>query len=627
MARHLGLGPVFAFEWLMASRRWQAYALRSVTVLLFLAGMLLIWAESPYARSWDQADVSIQQQAEIGRSFFTSTSMILLGLIGLVAPAATAGSICLDKARGNLTLLFASDLRSDEIVLGKLAARMVPVLGLILSAAPVMAIGTLFGGIDPMDLIGTIFVMLGVAFFGCSLAMMLSVWGRKTHEVLMLTYVILIIFLLSPMISWGIMEVLGSQRFEMSAIFQVLVMLNPVFLIMATIEPPPGNWQVTLVTKLIFLGVGLAASACFLGVSIWRIRPVVIEQFGRAEKARRRSIRRRLASLTESDRFTRVAPGTANLIRGLRRIWPAPSLDRNPVFWRECQRTSPSRLSLVSWSLYILLCGGFSVYAIVLMWIGRREGYSIGIFMNTVQVPLGLLLLSVSAATSLSEERQRGSLDVLLASPMTTRAIVWGKWRGTFRSVPPLLILPTAITIGMAFSTGRFLAIPIFMGLIISYGAAITSLGLAMATWFSRVGRAAGSTTGAYVFMCVAWPILAILLFSSGDRKFGVGVATGSPFVGIGVYSALIGESSPSDDFAAQTFWTLIWTIGYLGAAAGLLLMTVTSFDRFLGRIDDLSSLTPWDRERPDKLLFPRLHEVPNPVTIADPAAESTGPG
>ena len=41
--------------------------------------------------------------------------------------------------------------------------------------------------------------------------------------------------------------------------------------------------------------------------------------------------------------------------------------------------------------------------------------------MSAFQVGLGLLLLCVSAATSLAEERVRGSLDVLLSTPMSTR--------------------------------------------------------------------------------------------------------------------------------------------------------------------------------------------------------------
>ena len=55
--------------------------------------------------------------------------------------------------------------------------------------------------------------------------------------------------------------------------------------------------------------------------------------------------------------------------------------------------------------------------------------------MNGFQVAVGLLLLSVGAATSLAEERVRGSLDVLLSTPMSTRSILAGKWWGSFRRV------------------------------------------------------------------------------------------------------------------------------------------------------------------------------------------------
>jgi ABC-type transport system involved in multi-copper enzyme maturation permease subunit len=202
MARRVGLGPVFAFEWLMTARWWQTYAMRSTTVLL-LGAMSIAWLESPAGRT-ATGELSIVQQAEVSRAFFGATAMILLGLVGLAAPAAAAGSICQDKARGNLTLLFATDLSDAEIVLGKLAARLVPVLGLILCATPVLSIATLFGGIDPVGLVGALLVVLACAVFGCTLALTLSVWGRKTHEVLMATYVFGILYLLSAPILAGI---------------------------------------------------------------------------------------------------------------------------------------------------------------------------------------------------------------------------------------------------------------------------------------------------------------------------------------------------------------------------------------------------------------------------------------
>ena len=199
-----GLGPVFAYEWLTASRRWQGYALRSLLVLLLLLGLSGVWL----GHHDGTGELSVRQLAEIGRGFYAVATLILLGLVGLGAPAAAAGAICLDKARGNLTLLFATDLTDAEIVLGKLAARLVPVLGLIACAAPVMALATLLGGVDPEMPIGAILVCLACAVFGCTLALTLSVWGRKTHEVLLATYAFGIFWLLSAPIWAGLVWML-----------------------------------------------------------------------------------------------------------------------------------------------------------------------------------------------------------------------------------------------------------------------------------------------------------------------------------------------------------------------------------------------------------------------------------
>ena len=82
MARRVGLGPVFAFEWRMASRRWQAYALRALTVLLLLGAMAPVWFVEP-----SPGETPFARQAQMGEVFYLWTAIILLGLVGLAAPA------------------------------------------------------------------------------------------------------------------------------------------------------------------------------------------------------------------------------------------------------------------------------------------------------------------------------------------------------------------------------------------------------------------------------------------------------------------------------------------------------------------------------------------------------------
>src|SRR5262249_34776891 len=151
---------------------------------------------------------------------------------------------------------------------------------------------------------------------------------------------------------------------------------------------------------------------------------------------------------------------------------PAPSLDGNPVLWREWHRRQPSRWSLAVWGLFGVLSTVFGLCAIIqtLLSTGRR-GRQLGALGSGLHVSAALLLLSISAVTSPAEERQRGALAVLLAPPLSTRSIVLGKWWGAFRGVPPLAVLPVLIAGALATHTEFALGPLLIGGLVIAYGA------------------------------------------------------------------------------------------------------------------------------------------------------------
>src|SRR5258705_3539452 len=180
---------------------------------------------------------------------------------------------------------------------------------------------------------------------------------------------------------------------------------------------------------------------------------------------------------------------------------------------------------------------------------GQGVGRELVMVVNAVRVGGGLLMLSVSAATSLAEERQRGSLDLLMATPLPSRSIVWGKWWGTFRSVPRLLILPSLLTSALSLHTGHLWGVALMAALILAYGAAITSLGLALATWMPRMGRAVGTTVGLYTMMCIGWIPLSLVIFGDGPGDEGIGVVAGGPPGGVGTYRPLVGGGGPGPEF------------------------------------------------------------------------------
>jgi ABC-type transport system involved in multi-copper enzyme maturation permease subunit len=553
----IGTGPVFAYEWLIGSRRWQMYALRSAFVLVLLVGMIIVALSNDFRYS----GVSIRALATVGTKFSETLVGLQLALVLLVAPAATAGAICVDKARGTLTHLLVTDLSDAEIVLGKLAARLVPVLGLVCCTAPVMLIATLLGGADPAGLVGAFLTSIGLACFGCSLAFALSVWGRKTHEVLLAAYLFITIWLLAgPGLSTAIAVSGGT-----TSVPEWFGKLNPYLLCYGNVMRPGsvGVWDYAVFfVTFVLLAVALAT------LSVVRIRAVTIRhQSG--------PLRKRLLS--------RQIP-----FSGLAKLWsalPGPSLDGNPVLWREWHRNRPSRWSQICWVVYVLIAGGFSAYLIFEGIAGAGSGGrvdALAAFTNGFQVATALLLLSVSAASALAEERLRGSLDVLLATPLSTSSIVWGKWWGAFRTVPLLCLLPCVVLASLSIGKWDVMS-PLVLGVnIVAMGAAITSLGLALATWVKRLGRAITISVVVNVLLTAGWFFL--ILAVSSFHTTGEHMAMASPFFGPGnitFHGAAHQSGSRAGVLVAGFAWSIVFALG----SAGFLALTLLTFDRCLGRM------------------------------------------
>ena len=313
MAKRISLGPVFESEWLAVSRRWQWYAARSVLVLAVLFGVSILW----WVGMRRSAAETVQGQAEIGRLLCGAITVIQLAIVLLAAPAATAGAICLDRARGTLAHMLITDLSSAEIVLGKLAARMLHVLGILFCVLPVLSLGALLGGIDPPLIAGAIFVTLGAALSGLAAALTLSTWGTKTHEVLLATYAAWALWLLILPMWWGCRLVIAGVAAPPAWVANA----NPIWLAAA-----PYVWpgSVVLNDQVGFLGASLLASVGLSALAATQLRRV----------ATRSSGNRRAGS--------RSFPG-ASIFDRLVGLLPGPSLDNNPVLWREWHRRRPSR--------------------------------------------------------------------------------------------------------------------------------------------------------------------------------------------------------------------------------------------------------------------------------------------
>jgi ABC-type transport system involved in multi-copper enzyme maturation permease subunit len=282
----------------------------------------------------------------------------------------------------------------------------------------------------------------------------------------------------------------------------------------------PGHFG--LLEVALFAAGALAISAGLLARAIARLRRFVLP----AEENRRR---RRLRIPVPGLAALRAA--TAAFRAWRERRLPGPSLDGNPVLWREWHRSRPSRMARILWGLYwtgAVLATAIGVHD---MLVHGADSIMGGFMIHTalvVQSMLGQMLLSVQAPNALGEERNRGSLDVLMAAPISTRAIVWGKWMGTYRVAIGLAILPglaaaaiaavspdvpsravaAAISQAPLGPADRVLAPVLVVAELLCWGAAFTSLGLLLATWTPRIGRAIGISLVVFLALSIGWMFL-----------------------------------------------------------------------------------------------------------------------
>ena len=123
-------------------------------------------------------------------------------------------------------------------------------------------------------------------------------------------------------------------------------------------------------------------------------------------------------------------------------------------------------------------------------------------------------------------ERAR-SLDILLCTPLSTFSILVGKWWGAFRLAPHVIFWPAVLAGLLVLKGGSWFAYFLLLALVLAYSAVIASLGLALATWMSRLGRAVAICVTICVVFSVGWMFLIMSLVSA--RLHGHSADHGKP--------------------------------------------------------------------------------------------------
>ncbi len=497
MPLRFGPGPVFIHESIAATRRWQLYALRSFFVLGLLLALALVLCFVIGEAGTTMGSGSIRVLAALGEEFYYGIATAQLVLVLLVAPAATAGAICVDRASGTLTHMLVTDLTDSEIVLGKLAARLLPIFALVGATVPVLALAGLLGGIIIEAIATLTLITVVLAVLGCALALAFSVRATKVHEVLMAVYGIEAVWIVGALV-WlllaDISAVSGPPAWYLA--------INPFVLAWA---PYDGSNRVGFGFYALVLGAAGLLSAGLVAYAVLRLRAEVTKGTG--------------------VRATKVSSWISRARAWVQARRPGPSLDDDPVLWREWRRGRPSRLARIIWGFYFALALASTAWSVYFAITSIRFDADIIGLVSGFQATFGLLLVSMTAPTALAEERARASLDVLMTTPLSTDRIVLAKWWGAYRVVPALVFLPALGALIVAFAEpevpsaftrsaqspdpvgwiDRVALVCLPTALMLAQGAVVTSFGLALATWMRRIGRAIAVSVASYAFIAFVW--------------------------------------------------------------------------------------------------------------------------
>jgi ABC-type transport system involved in multi-copper enzyme maturation permease subunit len=202
--------PVLQRELLVNLRRPRAFVLLFAYLALLGAVVLVAW---PTER---RLDLTGSSDAEETRRL---VDLFFLGqyvLISLMAPSFAAGAITGEKERQTYEMLLASPMRPPAIVLGKLLAALCHLGIMVFASLPIIMLCLPLGGVSLYEVAATFIAMLASATAFGMICIALSAYFTRTLAALVVSYLIIL-----PLVLLG---VLFYTQFAEAAKFRLVLL-------------------------------------------------------------------------------------------------------------------------------------------------------------------------------------------------------------------------------------------------------------------------------------------------------------------------------------------------------------------------------------------------------------------
>jgi ABC-type transport system involved in multi-copper enzyme maturation permease subunit len=513
--RLLPANPIVVRVVKVGGKRVQHLWTRAAYLLILLLVMLA-------SSQWYSPSGSLSERAKSSTVVFANVSMLQLAMMCLLAPVFAAGAISQEKDAETFNVLLTTPLTNAQIVLGSLASRMFFVITLLLSGLPIFCITMLYGGVTTDQ----IFMSFGIA--GCTailtgaVAITISVMRVGSRGTIFGFYMGIGIFLMAGYglgtLSWtfvpeSISPATGEGMSRLAPFHPFLAQM----VALHWTQPPDRalvehyGWPFNAMyasPHTAYMGITLVLSVLLIGfATIFVRRGIKQGEVSVWARAWRRLIRR-----------------TSRDSRRAHRVWS------NPVAWREAATRSGAASSDLVRYTYI----GGGIAAAILLLIARQASWG---FTTTAEATAWLsavvliefatvmLMATNTAATAITRERESGTMELLLSTPLTSRYIVWGKLRGLVSFTVPLLAVPVATVLAAAiFELARganppmvHLASALFLPpLLLVYSAFACMLGLTMSLKSKGSVQAVVTSVGLLVAVGFGLGLCGWAVFTSG---------------------------------------------------------------------------------------------------------------
>lgn len=445
--------------------------------------------------------------ARFGSLLFQLFALVELTLAIFFGLLFAAGTVSQEKDRGTLLLLLMTDLRNQELVIGKLAAGLLAVGVVLVTSIPAFFLLPMLGGVTAGQIAQALALCAAAAIAAGSWGTLVAYWREKTFQTLA-------IGVLGIIACVGFVELLVGILGATTPPGRIVGLFNPYRSIIPVLNPfaEAGGWiALGAVPALLLLATAINA------VTLARLR---IWNPPRHVREAARAVERETAIERTSGKS--------------REVWDTP------VLWREIRTRAYGRKIVVIKAVYILL----ALAAVVFFIHGNDAESMIGgltsggvTFIGLAFV--GLMLVNAQSVTSLTGERDGHTLELLLVTDIDAKEFVTGKLFGALYNTKELILVPLLLAAYLAVRGEVTVENAVYVGFAFLVLVAFSAmLGLHAAVTFGVSRVAIANSLGTLFFLFVGISLFLLLLvearssFSLQLQSFLVFIVAGSIVLG-----------------------------------------------------------------------------------------------